>query len=350
MSRNEVYIEGLRRNGVEVIECSDFSKSKLLKYRNLFRKYWKIRNQYDLMIVGHIWRTTSHSDHLAVLFAKLISRKKIIHNALCSAYETAVLSRGVAKKNSLKAKIYWLTDYLSCRLASLVLVETEEQKKFFIDNFKIKKENCVRTWTGANDKEFFIEPANKKKTFTVILRGGLLPETGIEYVLKAAKKLENENIDFLIMGIAKTKKIEREIKDIIENANPQNLKFITDHLPISDLRKTMLSCHLSLGQFGNHERIERTIPHRAFESLALGLPYITAEAAGVKELLIDRVNCLFVKRANPDDLAEKILELRDNPELRKKIAENGYRLYKEKLNPKAIGKELLGIVNNLIKH
>lgn len=346
LSRNEVYIQGLKKNGVEVVECNDFSKSKFLKYWNLFRKHWKIRRKYDLMIVGHIWRTTSHSDHFVVPFARLISRKKIIYNAMCSAYETAILSRGVSEKNSFNAKLYWLTDYLACRLASLVLVETEEQKNFYIKNFKINERKCIRIWTGANDKEFFVEQVNKNKEFTVIIRGGFLPETGIEYVLKAAKKLEDENINFLIIGLAKTEKIEKNIEDIIENTKPKNLKFITGYVSIAELRKIMLSCHISLGQFGENERIERTIPHRAFESLALDLPYITAESKGTKELLTDRINCLFVKRADANDLAEKILELKNNQELRKKIAENGYKLYQEKLNPKVLGKELLEMIKN----
>jgi len=43
--------------------------------------------------------------------------------------------------------------------------------------------------------------------------------------------------------------------------------------------------------------------------------------------------------ANPEALAEAILTLKDDEKLRDKIAENGYRLFKEKLTPKAIGKE-----------
>ena len=156
------------------------------------------------------------------------------------------------------------------------------------------------------------------KKFTVVLRGGLLPETGIEYVLEAAKKLENKNINFLIIGIAKTEKIEQKMKDILRTKNPKNLKFITKHLPLPELRKLMLVSHVSLGRFGTHERIQRTIPHRAFESLAMGLPYLTGEAKGVKEVFTNKVDCLFAKPGDPNDIAEKILELKNNPELRKK--------------------------------
>ena len=56
----------------------------------------------------------------------------------------------------------------------------------------------------------------------------------------------------------------------------------------------------------------------------------------------------MVNLADPKDLAKKIIELKDNSELRKKIAENGYKLYKEKLTPKVLGKELLNIILSLM--
>ena len=44
--------------------------------------------------------------------------------------------------------------------------------------------------------------------------------------------------------------------------------------------------------------------------------------------------------ANPEALAQSILLLRNDAKLRKKIARNGYALYKKKFTPNAIGKEL----------
>jgi glycosyltransferase involved in cell wall biosynthesis len=57
----------------------------------------------------------------------------------------------------------------------------------------------------------------------------------------------------------------------------------------------------------------------------------------------------MVNLADSKDLAEKIMELKNSPELRKKIAENGYQLYKEKLSPRALGKELLDIILTVAK-
>jgi glycosyltransferase involved in cell wall biosynthesis len=108
----------------------------------------------------------------------------------------------------------------------------------------------------------------------------------------------------------------------------------------------MLSCNAILGQFANHPRMHRTIQNKTFEALALEMPYITMDSTSNRELLTDREDCLFVNPADSEDLADKILELKNNTKLQEKIAKNGYKLYKEKLDSKAIGIKFLDILKH----
>ena len=338
--RNTIYIAGLRQNAAEVIECFDHSPG-LIKYYKLFIKHWKIRDNYDVMIVGY-------PGPLVVLLAKLISKKPIVFNAMTSLYEVNIISRGRCSKRSFMAWRIWLIDWLAFKCADLVLVETNKQKDYLVKKFRIKSDKFARLFTGADDSSFYPDTSIKKNNkFTVLFRGRFLPEAGAKHILEAAKILEKKGVDFLILGIGGLLK-----KEIIEQAtslNLKNLKLIIGGLALDELREKMLTAHISVGQVENNERLERTIPFKAFESLALKLPYINGNAPGIKELLEDRKNCLLVNLADPEDLAEKIIELKNSPELRKKIAENGYELYKEKLTPKALGKELLDIILTVAK-
>jgi len=337
-ARNIVYIAGLRQNNVEVIECFDHSPG-LIKYYKLFIKHWKIKNNYDVMITGY-------PGHLIVLLAKLISKKPVIFNALASLYEANIISKRKYSKYSFMAWRTWLIDWLAFKCANLILVETNKQKDYLVKKFRIKPKKFTRLFTGADDSIFYPDINVKKNDkFTVLFRGRFLPEAGVRHIIKAAKILEKKEIDFLIIGGAG---LEKETTEQIKSLNLKNLEIISKRrLEINELRRKMLSSHVSIGQIENHERLKRTIPYKAFESLALKLPYITGNSIGIKELLEDRKNCLMVNLADPKDLAEKIIELKNNPELRKKIAENGYKLYKEKLTPKVLGKELLNIIKKL---
>jgi len=341
LARNKVYIKGLKQNGAKVLECSDDSRG-LAKYYKLFIKHWKIRNKYDVMIVGY-------AGHMLVPFAKLISMRPVILNAMTSLYEAGIIARKKHPKHSLGAWRILLIDWLAFKFADLVLVETNRQKAYLVKKFRIRPQKFVRLFIGADDSIFYPDNNIKKSDrFTVLFRGKFLPEAGVRHIVKASKILENKEVNFLILsagdgcGGCRQEKVKEQAKKL----NLKNLKLIFERLKVNELREKMLTAHISVGQVENDERLERTIPFKAFESLALKLPYINGRGLAIQELLEDRKNCLLVNLADPKDLAEKIMELKTSPGLRKKIAENGYRLYKEKLNPRALGKELLDIIKD----
>ncbi len=329
-SRNKIYIDGLRKNGVEVVECNDRSQG-ITKFWNLYKKHSELKNKYDVMIVGY-------PSQIVVLLAKLISSKKVILDALCSLYEGEVISRGVSKWSYDACKT-WIIDYVAYRAADLVFVETRAQIDFFVRHFYIERGKCVRIFTGVRDDVFYIDPHIKKKlVFTVLFRGQFLPEAGIDVILSAAQRLQSEHIHFLFLGkdFSKVKVSER-----VQELGLHNVSVNNTFLSEDDKRVQMLSCHISLGQFARHSRLKRTIPHKAFETVALGLPYVTGRAGGILELLTDRENCLMVNLGDAKDLAEKILELKNDPILFKKIADNGHALYLAKLTPKHITSEIM---------
>ena len=332
--RNRVYIKGLKENEVEIIHCRDNSQG-LLKFIKLFLKHWEIRNVYDYLIVGY-------PGHIMVPFAKMISRKKVVFDALCSLYEGEIISRGSTDTSFLKKIKIWLIDFFAYLFADCVLVETNVQADFISKKFFVKKGKCVRIFTGADDSEFFIDKnVIKKDKFTVIFRGQFLPEAGVDTILQSAKILEKENINFLIYGGGFLK---NEIQKLANDLDLKNLTIINKFLTFEEMRSVMLSCHINLGQFGLNERLERTIPHKAFEAMAISMPYITGRSGGILELLKDRMDCLMVNLADPIDLSDKILELKNNPELATKIANSGYKLYSEKLTPKKLAGEILKFI------
>ncbi|MDP2947880.1 MAG: glycosyltransferase family 4 protein, partial [Nanoarchaeota archaeon] len=317
--------------------CRDDSRG-FLKFIKLFFKHRKVRNSYDYLIVGY-------PGHIVVWLAKLISSKPIIFDALCTMYEGEVLSRNLYRHNPFMIRWVLFIDWLAVKCSNLILVESEAQKKYFINKFNLSDKKVVRIFTGADEEVFYLElDVKKRDKFTVLFRGRFLPEAGIEYIVRAAKLLENDGIEFIIIGGGV---VEDKIASLIQSLNPNNLEWIRQYLPSHELRKKMLECHVSLGQFENHIRLQRTIPHKASESLAMGLPYVTGKNMAVSELLTDRENCLMVSNADPKDLADKILELKNDSNLTQKIANNGHLLYKEKLSSVKLGREIIRTIEGL---
>lgn len=334
-ARDAVYIRGLRENDVEIINCTDGSPG-IKKFINLYKKHRTLKNSYDLMWVGY-------SGHILVPFIKLISRKKIIFNSLCSLYEGIIISRVRGSEFSLKAAWIWLIDFLAFHSADISLIETGAQKKWLMKKFFLRDNKLLVALTGVDDSVFFYDPSIKKlPTFTVLFRGGFLPESGIEYAIGAAEILKNEDIKFIILGSGI---MEPLVKQLLAKFESKNIEWIKERLDYDTLRKKMQECHLALGQLSDHERLTRTIPHKAFESIVMKLPYLTARNKAVLELLTENETCFCCNPADPQDLADKILWIKNNYTEAQKIAENAYQLYLRKLTPKILAEKVLRNLN-----
>jgi glycosyltransferase involved in cell wall biosynthesis len=332
LPRDRVYLRGFKERGIDIVECIDSSRF-LIKFWKLFLKHFKIQKDYDFMMVGYL-------ANIMVPFARLITRKKILYNALNPMYEAMVLDRET--KNVLKIMYYWLVDFLAFRFADIILVESEEQKRFIVSKFKAPEKKVFKVYTGVLDNVFYPDESIKKvDKFQVVFRGGFLPATGVEVILEAANILKNEEIKFLIMGRGQ---LENKIKGMIKDYSLNNLELITEFLDTKVLREKILSSHVFLGQFSNYSRLDRTIQNKTFEALAVNMPYLTRDSISNRELLEDRKNCLFVKPNNPQDLVDKILELKNDVTLRENIAKAGYELYKKNLTSLVLSGQILEII------
>lgn len=328
---DKVYLRGLRSNGVEVVECF-LPERGIKRYVRLLSCFLRHRRSVDCFIVGY-------ASPQAVVLLRLLTFKKIIYNAVSSEYERMVVSRGLAKPFSVKGFHYWLLDFQASHCASLVMLESQHQVDYFRSLFKISAKKCLLAWTGVDERIFYFDDKVAKfSQFTVIFRGRLLPESGAEVVVRAAKKLENQEIKFLMVANGFWLK---KIQALVDELKPTNLKLITEHLSDEELRVLMQQSHLSLGQLSDHPRLERTVPHKAYESLALKLPYLTGRNPAIMELLKEGETCLACKPADADDLVKKIIWAKDHEAELTAIAERGYELYRASLTAQALAGRLL---------
>lgn len=336
-SLNSVYIHGLRQNGVEVLRFKMPSGS-LGSYLAALDFVRRNRADSDFMIVGY------DSSILAV-FLRLFYRKKIVYCAVLPIHERLIVSRNLAKRFSLKSIYYWLVDFLAFHSVNLIMMESNHQINHVGKFYFVPKNKFILSWIGVDENNFFFKPNIQKfPKFTVLFRGALMHEAGAEYVVKAAKILEKEDVNFLMLSGGL---LLEQIKKLIEETGLNNLELRSNLLSYEELREIMQKCHLSLGQLSDHERLKRTVPHKVYESLALKLPYLTATNAGILELLKGGETCITCVSADANSLAEKILWARNNPQELERISQNGYQLYQDKLRTDILAKNLLEKIGEL---
>jgi glycosyltransferase involved in cell wall biosynthesis len=193
-------------------------------------------------------------------------------------------------------------------------------------------------YTGLDESEFTpkVSIANKHKTtFKIVFRGKNNDEAGLEILARATEILADEDISF----------------EVISNVGESDMKFSARTHVVGDFFKSknliaslLKDADLSLGQLSGHKRLRRTIPHKAFESAFLGVPYLTARSSGILEIFQENVEIFCFDPGSEEDLAAKIRFLKSN---RKLLAESGTKMkekYSKKLSQEILAQELMEII------
>ncbi len=330
-SRNKILIQGLILNGVEIIECRTELRG-IIKYFDLIKKHWKIRKQYDVLLVAFPgWH--------AVVLAKFLTRKPIIFDAFVSVYDSTVFDRKNTKKRSLKAKYFWLMDWLACKLADKVLLDTNEHIKYFVEEFGLNEGKFVRISVGADDsvlRPIKVEDKRRKSKFIVHYHGNVIPLQGVKYILESAKLLKlYKDIQFNLIG--------SRVKRWYEKSFSGNVNFI-ENVPYEKLAEYISQADICLGIFGDTNKTQRVIPNKVYEYMACQKPIITADTPAIRELFNEN-DLHLIPTASPEVLAKAILKLKNDSALREKLAENAYNRFIQIATPKILAGELIKIIN-----
>ena len=339
-ARNRVLIKGLKENGVKILECRS-QNCGLAKYWELHKKHQTLEDNYDILIVGQSFKSR------LVWLAKLLSNKKIVWDAFYSFYDKYVFDSGLISPKSLKAGYYWRTEKLACRWADLILLDANEHIKYFSCEFGVPESRFVRVLVGTDIETGKMPSAEKKEgVFLVHFHGKYIPLQGVKYIIEAAKILQEKDaaIRFNLIGSGQTYADDRRLAD---DLGVKNINFI-GRVAFGQLPKFIQEADICLGLFGNTPKTQRVIANKVYEAIAMAKPVISADTPAARELFENGKNILFCRRADPDDLAEKILELKNNSQLRNKIAQGAHDLFKSKATPRIIAKDLIDKLNQIV--
>lgn len=363
-SRNNVIIRGLRQNGVEVVECHArlwhntadkiraaqggfltprFLCRVLASYLRLVRRYADI-GDYDVMIVGYV----GHFDLFLAKLLTLLSRKPLVFDALLSLTETIVEDRGLVREGSALARFVHLVDKYSCQLADVVLLDTNAHLRYFHETFGVSLTKLRRVYAGADDAYYHALPdAPNGHHFKVLYFGQYIPLHGVNHIVEAAKLLEGyPDIRFEFVGVGQTCE---QVSALAKELGVKNAIFYPVWLP----PRALIANHIAgadvcLGIFGDSQKATRVVPFKVFVALAMGKPVITGDSPAAREVLVNGQDALLCAMGDPQAMAESILLLKNDADLRRRIAKRGYRAFREKFCPKAIGAAVRDCLAELI--
>lgn len=361
-SRNRILIEGLRRNGVQIIECHEqlwggiedrvetvesgwkspgFWWRVVTVYARLIRRWWQVRKTYDVLVVGY-------PGQLDVFLARLLTwldRKPLVWDIFMSIYLIA-LERGLDSKSRAGVGLLRRLEWLACRLPDQLIIDTAAYAGWFEETHGVPAQRFGLVPTGADDRIFYPIPssANRRKEFTVLYYGTFIPNHGVLTIVEAAALLADDtSICFELIGDGPDRAAAIAY---VQEKKLTNLAFV-GWLEPAFLRQRIADADLCLGVFGATPQSLMTVQNKIYECLAMGKPVLTGQGPAVTENFRHREHLYFCERQNPQALAEAIRVLHNDSELCQEIAVEGYACFVQSYGLGPLGKRSVLILERL---
>ena len=290
---------------------------------------------------------------LAMLLARL-SGVPVLFDPLVSRWDTQVGDLARVRARGLGASRLRQNDRLSLSLPDLVLCDTWEHGDFFASEFGIAKRKLVRIPVGADRLAFERGDARARAPraagtgpIEVMYVGGFLPLHGVDTVIEAATILARRGLGprsvrlTLVGGGMTAHRAERDIA-------ARGLCSVRRIARVSYPRAIDLlaGADIALGIFGTTAKAARVVPHKVWQSLALGVPVITRRSRAMAEFFRAGEHLIEVPPGDAAALADAIERLARDPDERARLGTAGREAARAQGSPERIAPLLLDAIQH----
>lgn len=343
--RNRVIRKGLAKAGAQLLTAV-VPPQRLWRWPRLLLKAAGMLVRSGKPTVLIVPEVDLESFPLAWILARLLGAL-LVYDAFYSRWDALVNDEKESAAGSLKARLTRFLEKFAISRADLCLADSDAHAEYIAELYQLPKSKFETVYIGADDELFHPLPAAEAEKFIVHYNGFYHRLQGAPAIIEAAALLKDEGIEFEMVG-KRASPAFKEVMDKVEKMKPPNLTFV-DTMPIDQMPGRMARAAVCLGIFGKTGFGERVFPNKGFQTLAMGIPLITRESRGAREVGNPGEHFLTVPAEDGKALAEAILFLKNNPEKRKAIARSGLELFLKRFAPEPVGRALLGRLEQELK-
>jgi glycosyltransferase involved in cell wall biosynthesis len=236
------------------------------------------------------------------------------------------LSRGSITPKSLTFKMLTFMEAMSYKLANAVIATNESYKDIAIKRGGKNPQSIFVVRNGPDLNKFRPVPPKagikNQNEILVGYLGNINPQDGADYLLKAAfrviKECNRSDIKFVFIGDGMSK------SELIRLSDDMQLKenvIFTGRIPDEEMLSVLSACDICVQPDPLNLLNDKSTMNKAMEYMALKKPVITFD---LKET---RVSCggaaLYVTPNDISELADKIIYLADNHDIRDNFSNAG---------------------------
>ncbi|VAX24136.1 Glycosyl transferase, group 1 [hydrothermal vent metagenome] len=333
-------------NGAEIFRISipKFIKKKLVGLNNtifnLYPIFWSIHikrfitnNKIEVLHVHDLWMLNSafkanedfHLPIVSDLHENFVHA--LNHYRFANTFPGNIL---ISKKRWEKSEIEWT------KKADYIITVIEEAVERYIA-LGIPEEKISVVPNYVNLKSFLSDSIDEgivnkfKDSFTITYVGGFDVHRGLESTLKAVPKIIKEINNFKLVLVGTGSNFESlvrlskelNIEDHVSFEGWQPHEKLSSYIKASDV---CLIPHLKTIHTDN------TIPHKLFQYMIFEKPVVASNCAPLVRIINETGAGVIFKSNDENDLADKIVGLYQNPDLRNKMGKKGKQAVLDKYN------------------
>lgn len=332
-NRNAVLISGLsKREEIVLMEYPYPSKRKADKKKLEEGTKWA-----DVVFLPSF----THRD---VRFIRKRTTKPLVFDPLISRYLSKVFDYKSVWRYSPRALKNYLKDVIAFRHSDLIFADTLQHKSYYMQQFGIEEHRIKVLYVGVNSADCMTWSEPPAQPFRLGFYGHFIPLQGTRKIIEAARILKHEDIDFEMIGTG------FEYQEVYKLATStyklKNIRF-AGQLPYQTLLSSLKHYHACLGIFGDTAKANLVIPNKVYHYAGMCKAIITKDTPAIREVFTPDHNILLCS-SDPEAIAQHILKLRTDEQLREMLAKNAFALVTEKYNETCIAQTFVEAVRPLL--
>ncbi|WP_195951623.1 glycosyltransferase family 4 protein [Clostridium saudiense] len=322
-STKGVHIHELNHLGIKHYEIPDFEDKSIKNIIKTFRKIVKILNKEKIDIV--------HTHHrMAALYTRIIRcfRPFIqIHTAHNTFYDKKMLTR-LALNNT------------------HVVCVGKKVKENLVSYYNLDKSMISIVYNGIKKEEqkFIpikqLEQLRKNDYFLVGNIGRLSEQKGMEYFIKAAKiiKYNGVKVKFVIIGDGE---LDGELKMLAKEIGVDDDVIFLGYR--NDISNVIKHCDIIV-----LSSLWEGLPLTPIEAFMEKKTVIATKVDGTPEIVEDGINGILIEPHNVEEIGNAVINILNNPNMRKRMEKKAYETYLEKFTIKIFNEKYRKYYEDLI--
>lgn len=270
----------------------------------------------------------------------IVSLVNIIYRIpICCTLLNAIIHEKLNKKQKLAYPLFY---YILYKMCDGIIVNSEQNKRHFIETARIKQDAIKVIYSGIDMNELLIASGKEKQKnkFVIGVIGRISKEKGHEYLIKALTQLTEIDYKCLIVGDGPLRKT---LEEQVENGGLKD-------------RVVFLGYQKNVGMFMQEmdvivvPSINETFGITIVEAFALKKLVIASGTGGIPEIVKHGETGLLFPVRDSSALAERIRYSYNNRRESERISGNAYDFFVKNFTSTTMAETTLAYYNLLIKN